>query len=111
QEMEMHVLHGDSKLPAEQKEERLKALKRDLEAKIKEILTPAQAEKLKSVHQEVEADLKAAPTEEQRQQVAELHVLLQQKATEINNDASLTPEQKEQRLKELHEMAETHMKV
>lgn len=109
QEGQLHAIHGDNTLSAVQKEECIKALRTGHEAELKKILTPVQIEKLKTVHKEAQEELKAAPTEEQRQQVAELHAHLQEKATAINNDASLTPEQKDLALKELHAMAEAHM--
>jgi beta-lactamase regulating signal transducer with metallopeptidase domain len=109
QESDLRAIQSDSKLPRAEKEERLKSVKANAESEMMKLLTPEQRTKAKAIHADVQKQLASSPNEEQRQAVVDLHNNLQAKATAINNDSSLSQEDKDRRMEELKRYAEEKM--
>jgi Spy/CpxP family protein refolding chaperone len=107
------AIQNDASLTADQKKEKMKALRQSQMQKMNAILTPDQQTKMKAFrkqwwqHQNMQKkrgqmmqqlDL----TTDQKNQMKALHETTLQQRNAIQNDANLTADQKKEKMKELH---------
>ncbi len=107
------AIQNDASLTADQKKEKMKALRQSQMQKMNAILTPDQQAKMKAFrkqgwqHQNMQKkrgqmmqqlDL----TTDQKNQMKALHETTLQQRNAIQNDANLTTDQKKEKMKELH---------
>lgn len=106
-EEQAQAIQADTTLSNEEKEAKMRALKESHMAEFATILTPEQQRRMKLMH---EGEMKKQIfTAEQEQQMAEMKMHIAEHARVIENDPSLSPEQKELKMRELKQMAEEHM--
>jgi Spy/CpxP family protein refolding chaperone len=107
------AIQNDASLTADQKKEKMKSLRQSQMQKMNAILTPDQQAKMKAFreqrgknqgmqkgHKMMKDQL--GLTTDQKNQMRALHESMQQQRNAIQNDASLSADQKKEKMKELH---------
>src|SRR5258708_315480 len=100
--VKMHAIEADASLTPQQKEERMSALKQEHERLFSSILTPQQLDEAKKIQSlKSDSDIPAV-TEQQEQQIRELKTGFAETARQIDEDASLSPQEKKARMEGIH---------
>ena len=109
-----NAIQNDASLSADQKKDKMKELRQTQMQKMNAILTPDQQAKMKTFRKEGKQNhqmRKGSPqmmqqldlTADQQTQMKALHETMQQQRNAIKNDASLSADQKKDKMKELHQ--------
>jgi len=117
-----NAIQNDASLTTEQKKEKMKELHQNQMQKMNAILTPDQQAKMKSFREQGKGKQKMNKrhdkmtqqlglTTDQKTQMKALHEDMQQQRNAIRNDASLSADQKKEKMKELHMTQSEKMKT
>lgn len=121
-QQQRNAIQNDASLTTDQKKEKMKELHQNQMQKMNGILTPEQQAKMKSFRQEGKEDHKMNKrsgqkmqqlglTENQKTKMKALHEEMQQQKNTIKNDATLSDDQKKEKMKELHKAQSEKMKT